>query len=67
MNISMMMFVATALFILGVYWTLEDDEDHVQRVITQQQDDALPPETQARRSSFDLTAADAESGGLLRA
>lgn len=49
----MMMFVVTACFIGCIYWTLEADEDRVQAIITQQQDDSLPPEALARRSSFD--------------
>lgn len=37
MNISMLLFVVTAAFYFGLYWTIESDEDAVQKIIVDQQ------------------------------
>ena len=56
MGISMMMFVLTGLFIIGTYWTIEEDELAVQKTILEQQEEDAPVEVVGRRSSIDDSA-----------
>lgn len=59
MHTSILIFLITALLTLFTYWTLEEDEDKVQSIISQQQDRA----STSRRNSIDSTADNRDGEG----